>query len=208
MRDELQAELGKSLAESIDKNIVDYSKEIEEAINENAKLRERIGILGECLHLQSENLKELHDLKHLIEHAQEGIEKCFERIEEIEKNAHKLPEGNHIRGIECECRLDNRAHEINTKAALNNLWTRQKLLEEQVKILQETRTQLIVPMKKVTREKFKAQYPDIDDSHAKKQHCCPNCKGAGNILYFVETAKDNELYLPCVLCIGKGIVWG
>lgn len=180
-----------------------------------------------------------NETQHLVEHAQEGVAKCFECIEKLENiqaepRLIKLEEefvrnkewienieeiacradrrepqsGNHIRGIECECRLDNRAHQINTKAVLNDLWTRQKLLEEQVKILQETRTQLIAPMKKVTREEFKAQYPDVDDSHAKKQHCCPNCKGAGNILYFVETAKDNELYLPCVLCTGKGIVWG
>lgn len=52
------------------KSIVNYSKLIEEANRENAALMERIGILGECLHRQSENLEKIDNLSKDIRHIQ------------------------------------------------------------------------------------------------------------------------------------------
>lgn len=59
-------------------------------------------------------------------------------------------------------------------------------------------------VRRITKEEFKKDYPDVKES----QHCCPNCKGVGKNLYFCSTASGGELHLNCVLCEGKGIVWG
>lgn len=47
-----------------------------------------------------------------------------------------------------------------------------------------------------------------EKSPQSNQYCCPNCKGIGKITYYVLEAADNKILLKCLLCKGKGIVWG
>lgn len=174
-----------------------------------------------------------YEIEHKIAHLLDGIDRCFERvecvekwkewIENIEETAYRADRkeqefNNHIKGVECNCRLDNRSHEIQTRACLNDLWTRQKLLEETVKILQDTRITKLESnhLDQLNPEAFliiKKRCDDIEEIvyevKEKQLNCdrkpfkCPVCEGKGKLW------PDGTIgYHRCEPCEGKGIVWG
>ena len=206
------------------------SKEHEQHLPAIASLTSRLETL--------ESLQNLSD--HLITHSQESIEKCFERIEELKKDflyVLKSDKNSHKDGIECSCRLDNKAHDIKTKSVLNDLWTRQKLLEETVNILKEKREA------QFDYESFAFAFKDTMDKIDKKIEKLEKWKEAaidkniqdvnrmreiekhfsGDYQLVASTKKPHKCPVCdgiggtkisgvidefCDPCAGKGIVWG
>lgn len=61
---------------------------------------------------------------------------------------------------------------------------------------------------KIEIAKLQQEIAVLRETVKKKPHICPVCKGQTKVLYFSETAENNNLYLPCKTCDAKGIVWG
>lgn len=199
----------KSHFKSITNNIFDNISEIQTALKS---------------HKHQTLNPDLSSINHLIEHAQEGIEKCFERIEFVERALDNYLEyKTGIEDLETDVmyikqRLD--ACETNYPS----LWKRIEKLEsaklsEQLdpkvwKFLKEKVDQLETQIIKNIHLTLLLS-PDSKQDNKKVPHKCPVCDGCARVL--TEGAKvdfDGMLRadLPtgkdCNACEGKGILWG
>lgn len=71
---------------------------------------------------------------------------------------------------------------------------------------------LIAPMRKVTREEFLKEYPDIKlntENEREIPHKCPVCSrmGKNHVWDTINNEKNYMGFLECNSCEGKGIVW-
>ena len=123
----------------------------------------------------------------------------------------------------CDCRIHNNAHKINTNLQLNDLWTRQKHLEEKINILISNEEKKCRENNEIAN-RLKQLEKEIN-SHCKllseispklepkKPNKCPVCEGEG--INKNKLVMDREDSMPicmknpeCHACQGKGIVWG
>ncbi len=201
----------------------DKEKFIEEALQENAALRERIGILGECLHLQSENLRELENIKprlEKLEHFFSGKVKnpIYEAIE-----AHI--EGFNERIVKIEEKKEAKFCYESFAFAFNDTASK---IDARIKTLEEIMTGQLDPTAFVIlKEKITALETEINTVralgsrayHPRKPHKCPVCEGSQRDYFDMllacsqypdNTKLDHEgrRYQECRACEGKGILWG
>lgn len=132
-------------------------------------------------------LKDIEDLKsitseheHTINHTQEGIEDCFERIENIEDNFREL--------------------EIYAKAIQQEAW--QVNMMKRIEKIEYILGDVLIkgnPMRIGKKENI---------SNHKKPHKCPVCDGECYRNIVADKVSGLMANPKCLSCEGKGIVWG
>lgn len=147
-------------------------------------------------------------LENLIEHAQKGVEKCFERIESEHKDANDalMAVQDRFDNLHHGC-FDDRAHIFGQLKELNK-W-QQAAIEKNIQDTQ--RLKEIERFQDITHQQYKTV------RNKKSPYKCPVCDGEGknkNKLV-MDGIKDQtgigaiSMNNPkCSSCEGKGIVWG
>jgi hypothetical protein len=170
-----------------------FKHKLFEAKKENAALYERIGILGECLHLQSENLNQLHNLKNLIDPIREALRDVFERLDDLERL-----------GTDINLRKIHNATEI----LIENFNNRLSNLEKEHCTFAKQTSELMLD----NEERIDGLEAEINivralgsrAFHPKKPHKCPVCDG--NCMR-LNPLSEIPINVDCTVCEGKGVVW-
>ena len=137
-----------------------------------------------------------HTFEHLITHAQEGIENCFERIEQIEGGFSTFRDGININLDKLQGRID--SQEKQTKA-LTEMYKNLSLeilglmdhIDENRKL-----SKSIDELEKVLRETHEKE---------KKPYKCPICDGLG---YWKSREEGIACGGQCKSCDATGVLWG
>lgn len=198
--------------------IKDIPDLLDAAYKENAALRERIGILGECLDLQSRNLNEFHNTNKRIDKLEELAKERAHlinyksylalgyRIEQLElffsgkvKNPIYDAIELHIEKFNERLGFIDRALENyrEYKTGIEDLETDVMYLKQQVKTTEELVSSM-VSMPNVVWAKYN-----------KTPHKCPVCEGTcmrPNPLRGLNNA-EMPVNLDCIACEGAGILW-
>ena len=171
-------------------------------------------------------------MEHLITHAQDGIEKCFERIEKLEQ-AYKddaevakdiiytgAKRSEEIRQIKSECEWRDSfkkliCDSITTCARRNGEFEnllcdytafknalRVNGIEEAINLVKLINKK-ICDLEELIYE-VKAKQRECD----RKPHKCPLCEGAGKVNLLMHEKGTPIITKGCDACEGKGIVWG
>lgn len=147
-----------------------------------------------------------YETRRIVETTQKDIEKSSNSIEELKKDFHLILESikeRHIEGIECNCRVENRSHEIQTRSSLYELWNRQKILENNLSKLEKF---ISSTMKRIDEVSNLLKIFFLEISRVRKApHKCPICEGKG---YWNGIENNISCGGRCNSCEGIGIIWG
>ena len=148
--------------------------------------------------------KRLNCIEHLIEHSHDGIEKCFDKIEEVESLAKKYPPENRYGTLkDILCRIEQLENHKNYQIDENRKSS--KRIDDIIKIMVQADCKLENDLIKLDISIKNVEKLFYDELHRirerdKKPYKCPVCDGTGSA-YFANI-KD------CHVCEGKGIIWG
>ncbi len=199
---------------SVINNCVDRLNEIEEKISEKyahpdvITRLERLEKYKSLIDYLNNNRNDWRDPinknEHLIEHAQDGIEKCFERIEKLENSSFEDMKNELI------C-FKKQRNEI--KERLDKLEMMYKI-ERKVERIAELESKLedIIPRVWSSEQKGCVAIDYIENNGKfknKTPHKCPVCDGSGKVKEKLSSfVNGKEILCDCKSCEGKGIVWG
>lgn len=171
-----------------------------------------------------EKLERLCDTINAHQHGAEGFVKkvsneldqdlglAIERLDELE---HKVEHNEAFVATISSNFVSPRSMEIFVQANVENIFRHIESLEQQVKILEESRIKLIAPMQRVTREEFAKQYPDAEEEpieiklHQMQQNI--DClflsmKGVEGKVAMATSFRPIKPH-KCPVCEGKGLVF-
>jgi hypothetical protein len=147
------------------------------------------------------------NLDHKIEHCYKGVEKCFERLNGIEKSFQEKFDFIKIKWLELEDSLKNESimRKDLRDYCFDRLGSAINPCSKNIDVY--SRIEELELLTNALRDKYNSMCPP---SLKKELYNCPVCDGDGRIKLEEPLCKDNVIYylISCHLCQGKGVIWG